>query len=196
MSLRRPRDVRTQRFSVVFTTRYWIPPWATWTQSTPHSPLRPISITGLVPSTPISPKSSLPSACNMPRPLNSPWSDQTTSMWGINITMILGTFIFSALMMEAIIISETSVYSNETTRHYIQKGSNLHLNFLHSPVTFSALGQRFVFTCLKFKYNFSSTQNRKTKLQFCVISSLGSWIVNWRPILKEREQPLLEINTS
>jgi hypothetical protein len=29
-------------------------------------------------------------------------------------------------MMEAVRTSETSVYSNETTRHYITEGSNLH----------------------------------------------------------------------
>jgi hypothetical protein len=30
------------------------------------------------------------------------------------------------LKMEAVRISETSVYSNETTRRYISEGSNLH----------------------------------------------------------------------
>jgi hypothetical protein len=33
--------------------------------------------------------------------------------------------IFIALMMEAVRTSETSVYSNETTRRYIPEGSNL-----------------------------------------------------------------------
>jgi predicted SAM-dependent methyltransferase len=36
----------------------------------------------------------------------------------------------NAMMMEAVIISETSVYSNETTQRFIQEGSNLHPNHL------------------------------------------------------------------
>jgi hypothetical protein len=39
---------------------------------------------------------------------------------------------FIALMMEAVRTSETSFFSNETTRHYIPEGFNLPINRLEN----------------------------------------------------------------
>jgi hypothetical protein len=43
-----------------------------------------------------------------------------------------------ALIMEVVRTSETSVYSNETTRRYIPEGANLHtFNFLVNAILIS-----------------------------------------------------------
>jgi hypothetical protein len=67
-----------------------------------------------------------------------------------------------SLIMEAVRASETSVYSNETTRRYIPEGSNLHTRRRENPkshtliciirkryVEVGVLGCNAVWTCTK-----------------------------------------------
>jgi hypothetical protein len=43
---------------------------------------------------------------------------------------------FISLMMEAVRTSETSVYSNETTRRYVPEGSHLNIKFIFTVLCF------------------------------------------------------------